>query len=561
MIDNYIKQGIYALIFLGAIACFAFFQFCYPYHFFYQEQNQLFLWSWEYILTYLDKPGWLACLAGDFLTQFYYYRFAGPAILTLVILFAGYRVRCAVELADIKGTWTPYITAMVVMTLMVCLSFHYNYRLSSIFAVAGGASLFCTSTSILTAIRLFVKKIESKTEKRAMVSGMGVSHWIGFISIAVSVPICHWLYGYGVWVYGILVFIGCMIHIMSLGTYYRLASLVIPFFLLLLTKRLYYCDFTTVYTYPGIGEFTKPQMELEKTLAVDCEYYFGNFNKVIKIVEEEENPNQYEKFYYNLVVAQNRSLSATLLKYPNNNLGTFDALGPNTPPLTLKTINELYWLLGDMTFCERAAMLANVFSPNNRNIRMIKRLAEINLVKGDYAATRKYLRILQKTFVWRGWANRIFASLGHHATAEERSLLQPYIDKHPFVNNRDTLRTNNNCYTIMRELVESNPANNIAINYMLCSDLLLKDMENFKHDYDAYYLKQKNVLYDRLYQEALMIYLAGTNAKPEVWARYIKRPDVLQRFHQYNERRGDPSFSDTYWYYFDKAETPKLNNK
>lgn len=27
---------------------------------------------------------------------------------------------------------------------------------------------------------------------------------------------------------------------------------------------------------------------------------------------------------------------------------------------------------------------------------MIKRLAEINLVKGDYAATRKYLRILQK---------------------------------------------------------------------------------------------------------------------------------------------------------------------
>lgn len=148
-------------------------------------------------------------------------------------------------------------------------------------------------------------------------------------------------------------------------------------------------------------------MDLEKTLAVDCEYYFGNYNKMMHIVEKEENPNQYMKFYYNLVMAQNHCLSANLLKFPDNNLGTFETLGPNTPTLTIKTLNELYWVLGDMTFCERAAMLANVCSPNNRNIRMIKRLAEVNLVKGDYQATRKYLRILQKTFVWQRWADRV----------------------------------------------------------------------------------------------------------------------------------------------------------
>lgn len=37
--------GIYSLYVLGAIACFVFFQFFYPYHLFYQEQNQLFLMS------------------------------------------------------------------------------------------------------------------------------------------------------------------------------------------------------------------------------------------------------------------------------------------------------------------------------------------------------------------------------------------------------------------------------------------------------------------------------------------------------------------------------------
>ena len=355
------------------------------------------------------------------------------------------------------------------------------------------------------------------------------------------------------------VLLGCIKYINKPGNYTRLAAIAIPLFIIMLDKRLYFIDFQTLYTHPGLGKFVKPQMDLEKTLAADCEYYFGNYNTVVNMVEKDKEPNQYMKFYYNLVSAQGRSLPAVLLKYPNNYLGTFETLGPDTPPLTIKTINELYWILGDMTFCERAAILANVCSPENRNIRMMKRLAEINLVKGDYDAARKYLRILQKTFVWSRWANRAFDALGKKASPYDKALLQQYIDKRPYLNSRDTLRLNDNCHTIMSELMESNPNNYIAINYMLCSDLLLKDMETFKHDYDAYYLKQQNVAYETLYQEALAIYLAGTQAPTAEWAKYIKRQDVLQRFKQYNEQRGNPAFKNTYWYYFDKAEAPRLN--
>jgi len=555
------KPGVHILILLGAIACFVFFQFYYPYHLFYQEQNQLFLSSWDYISTYLDKPGWLASLTGDFLTQFYYYRFAGPAILTFSILLAGYNARCAVEDADVKGTWGPYTTAIAVMLLLVCFSFHYDYRLSSIYAIIGGANVFRISTKILTATRMFIKRIESLEEKHTILNGIGLPHWVSAFSIFITVPVCHWFFGNGVWVYAILVFIGCMSHITIPGNYLRLAALVIPFFLIMLCKRIYFVDFYTLYTYPGIGKFVKPEMDLEKTLSADCEYYFGNYNKVINLVEKDKEPNKYMKFYYNLVTAQSRSLSTVLLKFPGNNLGTFETLGANTPILTIKTLNELYWVLGDMTFCERATMLSQVCSPDNRNIRMTKRLAEVNLVKGDYDAARKYLRILQKTFTCSRWADRMLASLAPKATPSEKAPLQQYIDKRQFVNTQDTLRRNDNCHTIMQELAESNPNNNIAINYMLCSDLLLKDINSFKHDYDAYYLKQKSVLYDRVYQEALAIYLAGTHAQPAEWARYIKRQDVMQRFKQYNEQRGNPAFKDTYWYYFDKAETPKLGNE
>ena len=385
--------------------------------------------SWDHVTTYLDKPGWLACLAGDFLTQFYYFRYAGPIILTLCILLTGYNIRCAVGMADIKGRWVAHSVAFIVMILLICFSFHYDYRLSSILAVAGGASVFRVSTSLLISTRMFIKKIERRNEQGLFLNGSGIANWVSVISIFVSVFVCHWFFGYGVWVYGALTFASCIANIMMAGTYYRLAALIIPFFLLMLTKRLYYCDFQTIYTYPGIGKLAKPQLDQERTLAVDCKYYFGNYNQVINMVEKDKNPNQYMKFYHDLVMAQFRSQPASLKKYPNKDIGTFETLEANPSLLTIHALNELYWVLDDMTFCERAAMLGNIYSPNCRNIRMVKRLAEINLVRGNYAATRKYLRILQKTFVWKRWADRVFASLDKHATDEEKALLQQYLDK------------------------------------------------------------------------------------------------------------------------------------
>ena len=385
--------------------------------------------SWDHVTTYLDKPGWLACLAGDFLTQFYYFRYAGPIILTLCILLTGNNIRCAVEMADIKGRWVAHSVAFIVMILLICFSFHYDYRLSSILAVAGGASVFRVSTSLLISTRMFIKKIGRRNEQGLFLNGSGIANWVSVISIFVSVFVCHWFFGYGVWVYGALTFASCIANIMMAGTYYRLAALIIPFFLLMLTKRLYYCDFQTIYTYPGIGKLAKPQLDQERTLAVDCKYYFGNYNQVINMVEKDKNPNQYMKFYHDLIMAQFRSQPASLKKYPNKDIGTFETLEANPSLLTIHALNELYWALDDMTFCERAAMLGNIYSPNCRNIRMVKRLAEINLVRGNYAATRKYLRILQKTFVWKRWADRVFASLDKHATDEEKALLQQYLDK------------------------------------------------------------------------------------------------------------------------------------
>ena len=42
-----------------------------------------------------------------------------------------------------------------------------------------------------------------------------------------------------------------------------------------------------------------------------------------------------------------------------------------------------------MTMAEHASLLSMIFSPQNKSVRMVQRLAEINLINGDNEAARK----------------------------------------------------------------------------------------------------------------------------------------------------------------------------
>ena len=488
---------------LWAVTCFVFFQRYYPYHFFYKEQNQLFLWTGEYLSTYFNQPAWLACMVGDFLTQFYYYLYAGSSILTISLLLMMGILYGALRQIRLRKGWA-FCIAIILTTLEAICHLRYDFRLSSTYAIIGATLLFCC------------------TPKK--------NFWI-----ALFAPLTYWLFGYGVWLYLILSTVknwkwAVPVCVVMLGCVYYL-------------KDTYLLPTEQLYTYPGIGKLTTPNWYLEKLFQVDDEYYFGNWNKVVKLVEEEESPSPEMLFFYNLVKAQQGQLPEVLLHYQPNVLGTFYKIGPDTPLLTIKNMNELYYALGDMTFCERAALMACVFSPNNRNNRMIKRLAECGLIKGDTAASQKYLGLLQHSFVWRNWAKNA-----------ERSKFYP--EKARFMNQQDTISVSDNAHFIMMQLLDSNPRNEVALDYILCSTLLLKDVKSFKRDYDRYCTEHPRIR--KLYQEALCIWLAASDAPQEDWQQYIKDTSVIQRFMQYNQQRGSVLFKDTYWYYYDKGKAPQI---
>lgn len=450
------------------LAVFCFFQFWYPYHFFYHEQNQIFLWDWEYVSGYFNRRGGLASLIGDFLTQFYYYLYAGATILTLCIATAGLLVYKS--LTNLKVyPWIALVLGLCVMIWLTVCHFSTGYMLSSTICIIG---------------------------------------WVAII---------------------------CAVSIIR-GRRWRLSC----FLMMLLPSYL-------LFGTPRVGRLQAPDFVLEKDFAVDNEYRFGNYDKVLDIVRNSDGWTAQMLFFYNLVNAQRGQLPEHLFDFTPNNLGTFEKIGPETPRLTIINMNELYWALGDMTFTERAAMMTNVFSHNNRNVRMMQRLAECNYVSGDSLAAEKYLRILDKTFVYARWADNV-----------RQNGKTIYQQKMQMVNRHDTISTTDNAHLLMMQLLNANPNNTIALDYILCSTLVLKDIASFKRDYDRYCIDTNNPRLKTLYQEALCIWLAGTNAPQQEWEKYIKRGDVFQRFQQYNQQRGNANFKDTYWYYFDKIKAPEI---
>lgn len=298
--------------------------------------------------------------------------------------------------------------------------------------------------------------------------------------------------------------------------------------------------------YPGIARPSLPNYEYEERLAIADAFHSGDYDRTMQLALDAEAPNDISAFYYYLSSALKDSLPDNLLKYSVRNLGTLTTIGDTTPLPVINMMNDLYFELGDMTYAERAAMMRNVFSPRNRNVRMICRLAEINLVSGDTLAALKYLRILDSTHAYAGWSRDRKPGQTTPEVADD------IMRRRAVSNNKDNIRLGDNCRNILLELLESNPRNTVALDYLLCTDLLLKDMDTFKMDYDTYCMTKGSPRYKKLYQEALMIYLAGTDAPEEEWSRYILPGPVMDSFRQYSNRRGDPAFSDTYWYYFDK---------
>ena len=140
MKKNIISIIPYILVLVWAVVAWWFFQFHYEYSFYYKEQNQLFLWSQDYVMDYLDRPAWAAQLAGDFITQFFYYTYVGAAVFVGLLLVTGDLTRRALQ--RITGCkWLSFGAALVLMSVLAVFNFNPDYRMAGVMSVLGVVAL------------------------------------------------------------------------------------------------------------------------------------------------------------------------------------------------------------------------------------------------------------------------------------------------------------------------------------------------------------------------------------------------------------------------------------
>ncbi|MBR5686902.1 MAG: hypothetical protein IKX36_02970 [Prevotella sp.] len=512
-----------------AVVCFCFFQLLYPYHFFFKGQNQLFLMSWSYVGTLFDKPAWAACLAGEFLTQFYYYDVAGAVILTLsltLLFWLAYKSLSSLKLKDLKyGKQIILIAALFVAVREASCHLHYGYTLSSTFALIGGLSMF-----------LLLRRLMTRRWPWAL------------LAVLTGTLLCYWLFGYGVWPFLLL---------SALTVWIVTVPVAAAFIFLLPSLRSYYnLTFSNLCQYPGVERMHTPDFNRETDLHMIHSYQTGDWDDVVETAEsdpvlnslkvgdtqkiltpEEQVSSTVRRFIYNLVQAQRGNLPDVLMTYFPNYLGTFTSMiGTNIPMMMFMNLHEFYYAIGDISRAERGAFMSCVSVAGNRNAYDIKRLAECALVRNDQKAAEKFLGLLRQTIPYREWAE--------NAPNDER-----YRQKAQFINLQDSITPSEDSHNIMVQLLESNPENEVALDYMLCSLLLKKDIDGFKHDYDQFCTERPRI--KKLYQEALCIWLMKQQATEEEWQKYIKDEQVKNRLKEYMTDRSNTRFADTYWFYFD----------
>ena len=280
-----------------------------------------------------------------------------------------------------------------------------------------------------------------------------------------------------------------------------------------------------------------PRLNYERVIALDVETTRENWDKVLELSKVDLYMEE-ASYCFNLAHAMKGNLGETLLNHSQNHIYTL--LFPVSSERTVFTntlAGEAWFQLGDMTVAEQSAITALQASPKHTGTRFLVRLARVNLAMGEDAAAMKYLSILSKTLFYGKWARRMMPGHQDEAARAEVAEAHKKLMQKDFVHQSGTPRN------VLHALLEADPDNRPAREYLLCFDLMGYNLDGFMEDLGPD--RPKGHLYD----EAILIWLSRNDRlNPEEVTRYgvdLSEVDRMGRF-----GRNPNAFRNTYWYYY-----------
>ena len=559
--------------FILFLSSFLYFQLTVPYHIYFKEQIQLFVYDTSYILSYFSKPGGLACLAGDFLTQFLYLKGGGAIVISLLFVsewilitrilnvFGVKQPAPLVALLPVIAEWMIIsgITFSIAMTVafVFVLFFIYIYtfirnRWVSIgYGIAFIPILYLSlgSATFLFPLAILLYEIASGKKR--------YFYWLILVVLAVIFPYLvrsyflitikqAYLYPYleinqapGIFITAVAFLLATFKTIRERQTTPLSFSLMILFILIF-----------------GVGGLiVTTNLQREKILGMATEGFYENWDKALKIAEKSKLKDPIATYYTNIALSKQMQLGDRMMDFYQPFVsGLFLPVNSESGWYVIFFSNDVYYYIGDMNMAQHSAMLGMTFSPYQRSSRLIQRLAEINIVAGDIPAAMKYIRILESSWFHRNKAAKL-KEMALAANLDDFPWLQ---NKQNQIHTSDILRSSKNPQTSLELLVKNNPDNQAALDYLLAYHLMNKNVPGFFDVYSTY-CKGKINHVPTAYAEALLIYFTASKTKPGKIAEYNINPNIIKDFNDYTRlyesSKGNldllqEKFPYTYWLFY-----------
>lgn len=287
----------------------------------------------------------------------------------------------------------------------------------------------------------------------------------------------------------------------------------------------------------------------------------GDWENVIKTAKSIDEYDLYTNVEFNKALANSGKLAENMFDY--NQLAGSGGLfldGLVTSDV-LFLCSDQYSDLGFMHESLHWTFEAQTIFPNSP--RLMKRLVLIYLINGNYQLAEKFLHRLDQNMLYRDWVKKYTAYL------KDTSLIakDPELSWKRKCEPPEEFSTSSYRFKLVK-LLEANPANKMAYEYLLSSVLLDGDLGNFGTLMKEYKSLIKEPL-PRAWDEALVLYYYMANKTPEVgdikfskakkdqFLAFIKAMKPFGNDWQSARNSLAKDFGTTYWYYL-KCLSPKV---
>lgn len=514
----------------------------------FQEQYQMFLFDTNYFLERIVLPGGLADYISEFLVQFYYMPVLGGTIIALLLMSIQAISWGLMKQYGMKAVFPGYLLSFVPSIVLWCAMGNQNLLLSFVVALSGA---------------LLMGWIHNRFHNRL----------VKVVFELVSTALVYWFLGPVVFIYAALMIGDTLMkgkqngHILSSLGYSACLLILTVAWILLTTQSLQYPLYRifsglNYYRYPGtvsslpLGvmiwtvvvvffgmvpdghawikklQQSKVVMVLAYVLVIVASW-FGikasfdemtydlidydflvrteQWDKIIEKAEKKPATTPLSVSCVNLALSQKGMLADRLFEfYQNGGEGLF-------PTFTRDMISpvstaEIFFRLGMVNDAERYMFEAQEAIPNYRkSARLTRRIIECEIINGNYKVAAKLLRRLQKTLFYSNWANQTMALLGNEKAINQHPIygkLRKYREK-----KQDFLFSDREMDQMLGLLFLNDNHNKMAYEYLVCYELLQRDMEKFMQ----YYPLGRFVDYDhipRSFQEILIGNWMKTHSDP-----------------------------------------------